>query len=745
MKAARLFAILAALFSVAAGATGPGDFVDPLIGTAHEGQTFPGVGVPFGMTQWTPQTRDGEAKCVSPYYFKDDRIEGFRGTHWWSGSCTQDYGSVTIMPETGPVKTGAVARSSRFRHDREQARPWHYSVTLDDYGIDAEVTGSSRAGYLRFRFPATARAAVVIQPNSHSGEGEIHIDPAAREIYGANPVHRLYAGSGKLAGFSGYFVARFDHPFSSFGTWSGAVVHESSRYERGNTGQPGAFVRFQLPSGGRVGVQVGTSFTSIEEARRNLNTEMPDWDFQRARNASQALWNQALSQIEIRGASPDQQRIFYTALYHALQMPRTFSDVSGTYPGFGGEGKLHTASGFIYYDDFSLWDTFRALHPLLTILDPKRSADMAESLVVKGQQGGWIPVFPGWSSYTSAMIGDHDVAMIVDAYRKGIRGFDVQEAYRLMLQNATKTPPYEQYVDGKGRRALAAYLQYGYIPLEDPVREAFHRQEQVSRTLEYAYDDFVLAQLAKALGHENDYRMLMHRSLNYRNVFDPSVGFVRGRHRDGSWDRPFDPAGKYLYITEGLPWQYTFFVPQDIPGLMALMGGRQAFTRKLDELFAGNYYDHGNEPSHQIAYLYDYAGEAWKTQQHVRSIQLTEYSTGPDGLSGNDDCGQISAWYILSTLGFYPVCPGVPYYEIGSPQFPEAIVHLAGHHDLTIRARGASAVNRYIQSASWDGKPFTKTWLAHADLVQGGALVLQMGPEPNKTWGSQPNDAPPTE
>jgi predicted alpha-1,2-mannosidase len=649
------------------------------------------------------------------------------------------------MPEVGPLKTAAAARASRIRHDHEQTKPWHYGVTLEDSGIYAEMTGSARAGLLRFRFSGSSEAVIVIQPNSRPGEGEIHVDLPAREIYGVNPVHRLYAGSGKLAGFSGYFVARFDQAFSSSGTWSGAAVHESSRVERGGAGQLGAFARFRLEGGGQVSVRVGTSFTSVEEARRNLQAEIPDWDFERARNAAETAWRRALSRIEIRGASPDQERIFYTALYHALQMPRTFSDVSGQYPGFAGDGKIHTAQGFTYYDDFSLWDTFRALHPLLTILEPKRSQDMAQSLVVKGQQGGWMPNFPGWNSYTSAMIGDHDVAMIVDAYKKGIRGFDVREAYRLMLQNAAKTPPYSEYVDGKGRRALSAYLKYGYIPLEEPVLEAFHKREQVSRTLEYAYDDFVLAQLAKSLGHDADYRMLMRRSLNYRNVFDPSVGFVRGRHADGSWDQPFDPAGKYSYITEGLPWQYTFFAPHDMPGLIRLMGGREAFIRKLDELFAKNYYEHGNEPSHHLAYLYDYAGQPWKTQDQVRRIAATEYGTGPDGLSGNDDCGQMSAWFVLSALGFYPVCPGVPNYEIGSPMFPEAVIHLPAGKNLIIRAVGVSSKNRYIESASWRGYPFTKTWIAHGDLLQGGSLVFRMGPEPNQAWASQPDDAPPIE
>jgi predicted alpha-1,2-mannosidase len=708
----------------------PVEFVDPLIGTAHDGQTYPAAGVPFGMTQWTPQTRDLETKCVSPYYYKDTRIQGFRGTHEWSGSCTQDYGSFTIMPETGTPKIGADARSSAFRRDREHASPWQYRVTLDDYGIDAEITGSMRSGFLRFSFPRSQEASVVVQVNTKPGEGEIHIDQKAREIYGFNPVHRIYAGSGKAAGFSGYFVAQFSEPFA----------HSGNTRE---TGQPVAYVRFAARTANAISVRVGTSFTSFEEARKNLGAELPNWNFERARDQARAEWSRMLSKLEIHGVSDRQQTIFYTALYHALLMPRTFSDWDGSYPGFAGEGKTETAKGFVYYDDFSLWDTFRALHPLLTILDPKRSQDMAQSLVAKGQEGGWIPTFPGWNSYTSEMIGDHDVEMIVDAYAKGIRGFDIAEAYRLMWQNATKTPAADLYADGRGRRALASYLRYGYIPLEDPVKEAFHKNEQVSRTLEYAYDDFVLAQLAKALGMTEDYQALMQRARNWRNVIDPKVGFARGRHADGSWDEPFDPAGKYQYITEGLPFQYTFFVPQDIPGLVKLMGGPEVFNRRLDEIFAKNYYDHGNEPSHHIAYLYDYAGEAWKTQDQVRKILTKEYGTGPDGLSGNDDCGQISAWYVLSAMGLYPVAPGIPNYEIGSPLFPEVVIHLADGKRTVITATGTSDANRYIQSASINGKRSTRSWISHAELIQGGSIVFRMSSAPNRNWGSKPQDFPP--
>jgi predicted alpha-1,2-mannosidase len=403
------------------------------------------------------------------------------------------------------------------------------------------------------------------------------------------------------------------------------------------------------------------------------------------------------------------------------------------------------ARGFTYYCDFSMWDTFRALHPLLTILDPNRARDMVESLIAKGRQGGWLPIFPAWNSYTQEMIGDHAIATIADAYVKGIRGFDAEEAYRLMRRNAMETPASaEEYADGRGRRALTSYLKYGFVPLEDPVREAFHRGEQVSRTLEYAYDDFALSKMAEALAKTEDAKMFVARAGNYRNVIDPSTGFARGRHADGSWDAPFDPAGKYPYITEGLPFQYTFFVPQDIEGLIRLVGGRPAFLEKLDRLFDLKLYDHGNEPSHHIAYLYDYAGAPWKTQQRVRQVMDEQYLDSAAGLAGNDDCGQMSAWYVISALGFYAVAPGTPIYEIGTPLFDEAVIHAPGGRPFTIRAPGAAGGRQYIQSARLNRKPITRTWISHEEIVRGGELAFTMGSQPNRTWGSRPEDAPPS-
>jgi predicted alpha-1,2-mannosidase len=712
----------------------PADWVNEYIGTANEGQTFPATGPPFAMTQWTPQTREGNAKCIAPYYYADSLIQGFRGSHFLSGSCTQDYGSMTIMPESGALKLSAVERASAFDRKTEVAKPYKYAVSLSNYGIDAELTGTSRAGIMRFRFKNAGKSWLLIECNSAKGEGAVEIDTQNNQVTVVNPVRRLYAGNGKLAGFSGYFVVQFDRHFEVGGTWSGTQRHPSSKNQKGADGLPGAYLSFDLRPGEIVQARIGSSFTSLAEASRNLESEIPEWNFDKVAVQAKDKWNAALNRVDIT-ADLTRRRIFYTAMYHSMLLPRVFSDSSGSYPGFAGEGKVEIARGFIYHTDYSLWDTFRAVHPLLTILDPERELDMVKSLIAMGKEGGFLPIYPAWNSYTSEMIGDHAVAVIGDAYAKGIRGFDVEEAYRLMRQNAMESPQtYELYVDGRGRRGLISYLKYGYVPLEDPVPDAFHRNEQVSRTLEYAYDDSVIGAMAQALGHAEDADIFRRRGQNYRNVIDPQTGFARGRHADGSWDSPFDPAGKYNYITEGLPFQYTFFVLQDIPGLIDLVGGRQAFVSKLDALFAGGYYDHGNEPSHHIAYLYDYAGAAWKTQEHVRALLESQYADNPSGLAGNDDCGQMSAWYVMSALGFYSVSPGTPAYQIGTPLFDDATIRLDSGKRFHIRANGASSGKQYIRSVTLNGVPLNRYWLYHSEIIAGGELVFQMSSHPSKEW-----------
>jgi predicted alpha-1,2-mannosidase len=709
----------------------PYRLVDPRIGTAHDGQTYPVVGMPFGMTGWTPETQATEKKCLSPYYYKYDKLTGFRGSHWLSGSCTQDYGSLTLMPEVGALKVMPAARASRFSHDSEIMSPAYYSVLLEAYQTKVELTGTMRAGMLRFVYPVQGRRHLLVQPNARAGQGFVEVRPERHEIVGYNPVVRIYQGAGKPAGFSGYFAVRFRENIGTFGTWCEAEVEQHSRKVNKPCSSPGAFVTFADSAPRQIVVKVGTSFTSIEEAEKNLEAEEKGWDFEQVHQAAKTAWRHLLGRIEIEGGTLEQQTIFYTALFHASLAPRVVSDADGTYNGFAQEGRLHRApAGSAYYDDFSLWDTFRSLHPLLTILDPGRDQQMVQSLIDKGEQGGFLPIFPTWNSYTSEMIGDHAAAVIVDAYAKGLRNFDVASAWRLIRQNAFVTPSHDQYVEGKGRRALDSYVRYGFIPLEDEVLDAYHQHEQVSRTLEYAYDDYVCAQLAEALGYAEDARALHKRSANWRYVFDSSTGFVRGRHANGQWVTPFDPSKPASYITEGVPWQYTFFVPQDVPGLIQASGGPSMFIAKLNGLFANDLYNQGNEPSHGIAYLYAYAGAPWKTQERVRQIMHSQFHVGPDGLPGNDDAGQMSAWYVLSAMGFYPKCPGQPAYKIGSPLFARVTIRQDNGHNFTILAAHNSAQNIYVQSARLNGRLMPQLEFQHQDIVNGSTVVLQMSDKP---------------
>jgi predicted alpha-1,2-mannosidase len=709
----------------------PLHMVNPRIGTSHDGQTYPVVGVPFGMTGWTPETRSTEAKCVAPYYYNDAKITGFRGSHWLSGSCTQDYGSVTIMPTVGELKVTPDQRASRYQHASEVMSPAYYSVHLDGYNLNVELTGTTRAGMMRITFPASGRRNLLIEPNIRPGRGFIEVHREAREIVGYNPIVRIYQGAGQPAGFSGYFVIKLEQPVEDSGTWCDSSTSKRAQQQGSGCNRIGAYITLPASAPQQTHVRIGTSFTSVAEAERNLSVEEPDWNFDALRSRAEATWRQYLSRIEIEGGTPAQQTIFYTALFHASLAPRIVSDTDGSYNGFANQGRIHHAPpGTDYYDDFSLWDTFRALHPLLTILDPKRDGQMVQSLIDKGQQGGFLPIFPTWNSYTSEMIGDHAVAVIYDAYAKGIRNFDTSEAYRLVRQNALITPPREYYVEGKGRRALVSYERYGYIPLEDEVLDAFHQREQVSRTVEYAYDDYVAAQFASALGHRDDATLLLKRSNNWKNVLDPETRFVRGRHADGSWATPFNPAQPATFVTEANPWQYTFFVPHDVDGLINAIGGRTAFVSKLDGLFNGNLYDQGNEPSHAIAYLYNFAGAPAKTQQRARELMRTQFHIGPDGLPGNDDAGQMSAWYVLSAMGFYPVCPGKLDYSIGSPLFSHIAIRLMNGKRFTIDASDNSADHIYVQSVRIDGHVQTGWSFSHNDILRGATLIFKMGANP---------------
>jgi len=733
-------------------------YVDPLIGTdirivqgkdknstEERGQIMPAVGVPHGMTNWVAQTQATEQKCHPPYYYFQDAIQGFRASHWMNGSCTQDYGSVTIMPLCNKLETDPVKRSSSFDHTQEIATPSYYSVDLNDYGIHAELTGLSRAGIMQFSFEQDGDHYIVIEPNSDEGVAFVEVDPEKKEITGYNPVHRIYQGYGKEAGFSGHFVIQLNEEIADYGVWDSTTITSGRKSARGQKHAVGAWVKLASDKPGKTLVKVATSFTSIDNARKNLACEIPGWDFNEVRQASSDTWDQTLGQIAVKGNNEEEKVKFYSALYNAHFLPRTFSDVDGSYPKFDGGGQIMKMDHGTYYCDFSQWDTYRAVHPLFSILNPSRNGDMAHSLVLKGQQGGWLPIFPSWNSYTAAMIGDHCIAMIGDAIIKDVPGFDYEEAYMLMRKNAFEANPDSgSYRDGKGRRAMESYLKYNYVPLEDQVMEAFHRREQVSRTLEYAYDDFVLSQVAKKLGKTDDYKALIKRAENYRNVIDPETGYARGRHADGTWIEPFDPFASTSFICEGTPYHYTWYAPQDIAGLIRHMGGKERFINRLDTFFEGDYYWHGNEPGHHIAYLFAYAGEPWKTQKWVHDIINREYFTTPDGLSGNDDAGQMSSWLVFSMVGFYPVCPGMPYYVIGSPSFEESVITLENGKKFTIEAKGASEKNIYIQSATLNGQPYDKSYILHKDIMNGGILSFVMGDTPNKEWASATGSLPPS-
>ncbi len=711
-------------------------------GSEEYGQTLPAVLEPNGMNFWTAQTSDTEKKCVAPYYYKDTLFQGFRNSHWIVGGCTQDYGSMTLFPSTDVEKLRPVERATPFRHESETATPSYYSVELHRSGIRAEMTGRSRSAIFRFTYPSGEPACLIVNPNSDEGEGYIELDTLKKEIRGFNPVHRIYQGWGQPAGFSGYFVIRFTEELESFGTFSRDTVI------RGGTaiGQEkgiGLYVRFK-PCSGPVLVRAASSFTGYEGAEKNLEAEIPEPDFEGTRACLAAIWEKHLSRIRVSSGDGHLMRKFYGSLYRASFLPRVISDVDGSYPSFS-TGTPILQSSVQHYDDYSMWDTYRALHPLLVLTEPARSGEMMQSLVDKYTQGGWLPIFPCWNSYTAAMIGDHCIAAIGDAYVKGVRNFDVEKAYEAMRKNAFDSPSDpEEYADGMGRRALTSYLEYGYIPLEDLVKEAFHTQEQTSRTLEYAFDDFVLSQVALALGKEEDARKLRDRSQNYRNVIDPETGYANGRHADGSFLKGNSPEVLSRFITEGAPCHYTWYVPHDPYGLMDAMGGMEKYVSRLDMLFEEKLYWHGNEPCHQVPYMYNYAGQPWKTQQRVRDVLDTQYADVPGGLAGNDDAGQMAAWFVFSSLGFYPVCPGSPYYAIGSPQFDRADVNPEGGRRFTVVTRKTGKDNRFIQSATLDGKPYTKNYLNHYDILKGGKLIFVMGDEPNPEWGSAPTDCPPS-
>jgi predicted alpha-1,2-mannosidase len=695
-------------------------YVDPFIGTGGHGHTYPGAVLPHGMVQLSPDTRlDGWDGCGG-YHYSDNYIYGFTHTHL-SGTGVSDYGDVLLMPMNGDPSPDNKVYGSKFSHAKEKASAGFYSVHLEDDDILAELTATTRVGFHRYNFAGSNNNHVIIDLK-HRDE----VLESSLMILDDHTVAGLRRSKAWATNQYVYFVIEFSTPFNKKGIWFDDVLLPETIVQVKDAKNLKAFFTFNSK---KVSAKVGISAVSIKGAQNNLNKELPGWDFEKTKAAAEKTWNKELGRIEVTSKDVKQLRTFYTALYHTSIVPNINQDVDGQYR--GRDNKIHTADDFTNYSVFSLWDTYRGAHPLYTIIDQKRTLDYIKTFLVQYQQGGRLPVWELSSNETDCMIGYHSVSVIVDAYMKGINRFDTKLALEAMKRSATW--------DHLG---LPALMDHGLLEMDD-------EHESVSKTLEYAFDDWSIAQFAKKQGSMVDYDYYIKRAQSYKNILDLQTGFMRPR-KNGNWVSPFDPREVNNNFTEANSWQYSFYTPQDINGYLDMMGGRKKMEEKLDRLFTENsqttgreqsditgligQYAHGNEPSHHIAYLYNFTGAAYKTQAMIHRIMKDMYHDTPAGLEGNEDCGQMSAWYILSALGFYPVTPGTTDYIIGTPLFSSATIHLENGKTFTVTAGKISNENFYIQSATLNGKPHTPSYISHFNISNGGSLNFVMGPKPS-TFG----------
>jgi predicted alpha-1,2-mannosidase len=727
-------------------------YADPMVGTGGHGSTFPGATMPFGMVQLSPDTRlsaitgDG----CSGYVYSDSIIYGFSHTHL-SGTGCSDYGDVLLMPLTGRPVFGSKKYSSHFSHSNEKASPGYYSVILDKHHIRAELTVTERTGLHKYTFPKSGQADIILDLVHRDWVKKSEITFSVDNEISGSRLSAAWADNQYI-----YFVVRFSKPFKHFGINKGGVLSQNRRHAKGRLLK--AYVSFETNDGEVVYAKVGISAVSVEGARRNLDTGQPEWDFDKVAEQARSTWNKELGKIEFSSKDMNVMRTFYSSLYHAMTPPNLYQDVDGKYR--GRDLKIHEAKDFNYYTVFSTWDTYRALHPLLTLIDRKRTSDFINTFLTQYEQGDFLPVWELSACETHCMIGYHAVSIINDAFQKGIAGFDAAKALEAMKHSATTTK-HELDKHKKFGSVIEIVSQYRYaVGWDDYQKYGYIRyksgRESVSKTLEFSYDDWCIAQMARKLGMTADYNYFIKRAQNYRYVLDTVTGFMRARQKD--FIHHFDPYEVSHKYTESNAWQYSFYVPQDLSGQMRLLGGRHRLATMLDSLFATSsvlrghkepaiagligQYAHGNEPSHQIAYEYDYVGQPWQTQKMVRLIMDSLYRDKPDGLSGNEDCGQMSAWYIFSALGFYPVCPGSSDYAIGSPLCEKAVIHFENGKSFTIRTINNLKGNVYIQSAQLNGLNYTKSYITYDDIVNGGELEFEMGPQPNKNWGSSDKDVP---
>ena len=702
-------------------------YVNPFIGTGGNGHTYPGATMPFGMMQLSPDTRlDGWDGC-SGYHYSDDEIYGFSHTHL-SGTGVSDYGDILLMPTNKQVfnngADGKEGYKSKFSHENEIAEPGFYKVHLDDTNIDVELTVSKRSGIHKYQFPTANNQFAIVDLIHRDKVLNAEITTVSEnEIIGYR-FSDAWAKDQRI-----FFVIRTSHPFND--------VLQSPPKE-GMAGAQKVALNFINPNNEPVIIKIGISAVDIEGAVMNLQEEIENKTFEQVKKEAQEVWEEQLEKIVVEDENEDNKVNFYTSMYHTMIAPNLYQDVDGRYRGM--DLKIHQTKDFEYYTVFSLWDTYRAAHPLYTIIEQERTNDFINTFLAKYDEGGIMPIWDLSANYTGCMIGYHAVPVISDAYLKGIKNYDVEKAFEAMKHSATRD-----------KLGLDSYKVFGFIPVEK-------ESESVSKTLEYAYDDWTIAQMAKSLGKEKDYKLYSERAQFYKNVYDPASQFMRGRFRN-TWFAPFDPYEVNFNYTEANSWQYSFYVPQDVAGFINLLGGKDKLENQLDKLFVAKdktsgrhqvditgligQYAHGNEPSHHMAYLYNFVNKPYKTQEKVRQILTELYTNSPDGISGNEDCGQMSAWYIFSSLGFYPVTPGSNQYIIGAPLFEKASINLENGKSFTVESKNQSTKNRYIKSVQLNGENYEYSYINHQDIMNGGNLVFDMIDSPTN-WGTQDKYIPST-
>ena len=707
------------------------EYVNPFIGTDFTGNTYPGAQAPFGMVQLSPDNGLPGWDRISGYFYPDSTIAGFSHTHL-SGTGAGDLYDISFMPVTLPYKEAdaPLGIHSLFSHDEETASAGYYQVRLKDYNINVELTATERCGIQRYTFPE-ADAAIFL--NLRKAMNWDFTNDTRIEVVDSLTIQGYRSSDGWARDQHIYFRTRFSKPFASVQLDTAAVIKDGKRI--GSS----AIARFDFhtSAGEQILVTTAISGVSMEGAARNLAAEASADDFDKYLAVTRKNWNEQLSKVEIKSNDIDEKVKFYTALYHSMLAPTIYSDVDGAY--YGPDKQVHQADGWTNYSTFSLWDTYRAAHPLYTYIEPQRVNDMVKSFLAFSEQNGRLPVWNFYGSETDMMIGYHAVPVIVDAYLKGIGDFDPKKA----LAACVATANIDEY------RGIGLYKKYGYVPYD--VTDHYNSENwSLSKTLEYAYDDYCIARMAEKLGEKQIADEFYKRSRNYKNVYNSQTTFMQPRNNKGSFIENFSPDDYTPHICESNGWQYFWSVQQDVDGLISLVGGKERFAQKLDSMFTYNpsadedlpifstgmigQYAHGNEPSHHVIYLFNTIGQPWKTQKYAAEVMHELYKNTPAGLCGNEDCGQMSAWYVFSAMGFYPVDPISGKYEIGTPMYPEMKMHLTNGKTFTILAPAVSKENIYIQSVKLDGKPYDKSYITHEQIMNGSIFEFEMGNKPGKVW-----------